>query len=206
MVTTVGLSAPNRRPAAEVLYAGLAAQLRPVFGPPERAVGVIARGLRGDRVVVATAAGQVIGVCGLNYAGHRFLELGLWGAVVEMGWELLRAAAVGAALANRAGPAEAWVEAVAVAPGWRGQGVGTQLMGAALARLAGCGIRRARLQVAAGNERALPFYQRLEFEVTAFRPLPYPWRGPLAACGAYELARDLSPRLPGSAAISAPAA
>jgi ribosomal protein S18 acetylase RimI-like enzyme len=58
-----------------------------------------------------------------------------------------------------------WVHHLAVEPGARRRGLGRRLMGEAERRLAALGCVKLNLQVRAGNEAALRFYQRLGYGV-----------------------------------------
>lgn len=65
--------------------------------------------------------------------------------------------------------ASGWVAGMAVAPAWRGRGVGDQLMRLLLAEAQQIGVRRLQLEVLDENAAAIRLYTRLGFQVT--RPL-----------------------------------
>lgn len=73
------------------------------------------------------------------------------------------------------GERTAELETMAVAPGRRGEGIGTLLLGEVRRRLAGEGIRYLSLTVLAGNDGALGFYERAGMKTTHLRLL-----GPVA--------------------------
>jgi ribosomal protein S18 acetylase RimI-like enzyme len=54
---------------------------------------------------------------------------------------------------------------VAVAPGWRGRGVGTALMGSLADWGRREGVRKLQLHVRAGNQGAIALYRRLGYGV-----------------------------------------
>jgi len=60
--------------------------------------------------------------------------------------------------------ADARILSVAVAPGYRGRGIATQLIRHALARFAAHGVGKVRLEVRPWNEAAIRVYQSLGFE------------------------------------------
>jgi GNAT superfamily N-acetyltransferase len=101
----------------------------------------------GAVVLVAEVDGQVVGLCQLCILRH---------------------------LQHRGGRC-AEIESVHVDPDWRGRGVGTVLMRAAVARAAAEGCYRVQLTSNLARERAHAFYERLGFRpshVGFKRPLP----------------------------------
>lgn len=194
MGVTVKLGFPEgeRERAAGILYEALEEVYRAVFGPPKRAKGTIAKHLRQDRTITALVGGRVVGVCGISYGKKRFLDLGLWDVFREFAFSAVRVMFVGSLFDERAAPGEMIVESLAVAPGFRGQGIGSLLLEEAVAQAKKQGFVRVRLYVALGNERALNFYQRQGFVVTRFQPLPFPWNRCVGLAGSYELIRDLT--------------
>ena len=65
---------------------------------------------------------------------------------------------------------ELHINTLAVAPGFRRQGLATLLMQHVLAETTKEGARKATLEVRASNQAALALYERLGFRVTATRP------------------------------------
>jgi ribosomal protein S18 acetylase RimI-like enzyme len=61
------------------------------------------------------------------------------------------------------GGANCWLEELYVLPALRGQGIGSQLLRAALAELTARGCESMDLEVEAGHERAARLYERLGF-------------------------------------------
>jgi len=188
----IGFPEGERERVAGILYDALEGVFRPVFGPRERAVRAIARYLRQDRIITALSDGRVVGVCGLSYGKKRFLDLGLWDVFRDFALSAFRVMFVGAVFDERPRPGEAVLESLAVAPEFRGQGIGGLLLEHAIAHVRKQGLRRMRLYVASGNERALRFYERRGFQAVRFQPLPFPWNGIVGLVGAYELVKDLA--------------
>jgi len=136
-----------------------------------------------QRSLVAEDHGRVIGQLirfpGADWAGLR----------ARTGVVMLRAAGVrvGIRLLWR-GPVEA------IAPGWRGRGVGRALLEAAVGEAAEAGLRSVALDVAGGNEGAISFYERNGFARRSERTLP-PMRG-LPAMSSIRMTRAVSPSSP----------
>ena len=61
--------------------------------------------------------------------------------------------------------ARGWIAGMGVAPQWRGQGIGAQLLGRLLAHMTAIGLRQAQLEVLDVNIPALTLYQRMGFRV-----------------------------------------
>lgn len=56
-----------------------------------------------------------------------------------------------------------WIAGMGVAPLWRGQGIGAQLLGQLLSHMAAIGLRRAQLEALTVNTPARTLYERLGF-------------------------------------------
>ena len=82
-------------------------------------------------------------------------------------------AVVGYAAAMHAG-GESQLLAVAVLPGWQGQGIATQLLAQLLAAAAAQGMEAFVLEVRATNRRAQELYRRFGFAPVAVRKDYYP--------------------------------
>lgn len=92
-----------------------------------------------------------------------------------------------------------WVAGMGVAPIWRGQGIGAQLLGRLLLQMREAGLSRAQLEALEVNTPAVALYQRLGF---ATERLLHVYHGPLKLAGAGEQAsrgrgslRAVGPRL-----------
>lgn len=75
-----------------------------------------------------------------------------------------RATLAGTAMAGYDGH-RGWIYSVAVAPAFRGRGIGAALVRHAEAALAARGCLKLNLQIVAGNEQVVGFYQSLGFAV-----------------------------------------
>ncbi len=70
-------------------------------------------------------------------------------------------------------PAECELEGIAVAPAHQGRGLGRALLVAVMAAARDYGAVQMRLEVRAGNSRAITLYRKQGFATTGTRPLYY---------------------------------
>ncbi len=176
-------------PAAAELLLELPVGLADVFGRSEVARRVARAAFEAPstmlshrRALVAEDGGAVVGLV-IRFPGSR------WGALRRRtGPVMLRAAAL------RHGPALVWrgsildrlipampagamyVPAVSVAPGHRGRGAGSALLGRVIGEAVGRGFRVVALDVGARNLGAIRLYSRLGFAVASEHRIP-PRRG-----------------------------
>jgi GNAT superfamily N-acetyltransferase len=77
---------------------------------------------------------------------------------------LVGAAYASSLLSFEHGGVSGWLEELYVLPEWRGQGIGSQLLAAVIARARGLGWRALDLEVDATHQRAISLYVRHEFQ------------------------------------------
>ncbi len=68
---------------------------------------------------------------------------------------------------------EAYLANIAVAPGWRGRGLGRRLLAGSLEWIAGDGAREVVLEVRKGNRAAISLYREMGFKIVGRRPGHY---------------------------------
>jgi GNAT superfamily N-acetyltransferase len=145
---TEGVPEALRTYVASLFLEAFAAKLRPVFGGGVRGAALLAASLRLDRALLATRDGACVGVAGFCLDGTRLVENpGLWRLFRARGPSGGVGGWLAAVLLHRAEPLDALLlDGIAVAPAWRGHGIGTGLLAAArdLARRHG----RASVQLA----------------------------------------------------------
>lgn len=93
-----------------------------------------------------------------------------------------------------------WIAGMGVAPAWRGQGIGAQLLGQLLGHMRVIGLRRAQLEALEVNAPALTLYQRMGFRIIRrlavyHGPLRPDRPQPAAAIGVRVRVRAVTPRL-----------
>lgn len=155
-----------RRVAAGLYWLAFRDKLGRLLGPDARALALLARVLRADHALVALAPdGRVIGVGGFRSPQGGFVVLdadSLAGVYGDFGgwW---RGALIGR-LSREVDNTRFLIDGLAVAPDWRGRGIGAALLAALEAEAWRRGYRMMRLDVADANVRARALYLRLGFD------------------------------------------
>jgi len=95
-----------------------------------------------------------------HWSAQEFVQLETSGIQV---WVAMQDDEIAGAVASREAAGEAEILNLAVAPAWRGRGIGRRLMETALDWAVSAGVRRVFLEVRESNARARVFYFRLGF-------------------------------------------
>jgi len=169
-----GFRDDQRLRVAQILYEAFEGKYAPIFGS-DRSVQMIARYLRGDRTVVATIDGTVVGVGGLYFDGKDFIELIFWQALRELKWEIFRVLFSDWIFHVRVGEKELLVDDFAVAEDMRGRGIGTGMLRFIIEFAWSKGYEDIKLLVIDKNQRAKKLYERMGFREERIRKIPYPW-------------------------------
>ncbi|WP_245845209.1 GNAT family N-acetyltransferase [Pseudothioclava arenosa] len=190
-----GLAPAHRAAAARLYWAAFGAKLGRVLGPEPLALRFIAQVIDESHAVSALSPdGALIGIIGFRTHQGTFVGGGLgdlqavygrWGGA----WRF-------AALASLAFDGERramMVDGVAVAPEWRGAGIGARLIEAACAEAEARGFSHLRLDVVDENPRARALYDRLGFQVER-RRRPILSGRLFGFAGASVMQRDLGAR------------
>lgn len=170
---------PDRAAVGEILARGFPEKFRPLFGrDPDRTARILAELPPAGQVYVAERDGRIVGTLTLVLGGRpegpiwpvlrRHLS---WGRAL---WALFLLLLLGG---GSPGPDTALIEAVAVLPEQRRQGVGRALMERALLEAHRAGKRRAALYVMEDNLPARRLYESLGFRVE--RRTGLAWARPL---------------------------
>jgi len=155
------------RVAAAALYIEvLADKLVPVFGRGDRAVMALASILNRQMCLAAHDGEKLVGILGIQTTAAGFIDVqwralrscyGFSGSIWRM--------ALLSFLHHEPMEIEAYIDGVAVAPPWRGRGIGSRLI-AALERWAVArGLEMLCLEVVDTNSQAEKLYRQLGFEV-----------------------------------------
>jgi ribosomal protein S18 acetylase RimI-like enzyme len=148
-------------------------KMRMAIPDRSRRLAYMDRVYRGDHVVVAVRAGELLGMMALASAAGAYR-----GGLIDVPWDPrpfrdllgLRGAmraTLGLRLAqHRPASDELYVDGVAVAAAARGQGIGSKLLAEAMSIAQEGGWRWLRLDVIDTNPRAQALYERLGYRVT----------------------------------------
>lgn len=166
-----GLPPGQRAAAARLYWQAFGAKLGRVMGPERKALAFIERVLCERHVISACdASGAVIGVIGYRTAqgsfvgGDRSDLVAVYGAAGAL-WRM----ACLSVLARDTEARALIVDGLAVAPEWRGAGIGAALIEALVVEAVTRGYRELRLDVVGENLRARALYERLGFAVARRR-------------------------------------
>lgn len=152
--------------AAQLYWLAFRSKLGRLLGPDERALRLLDRVLRADHALVALAPdGTVIGVAGFRSPRGGFMVLGA-DSLADVyglfgGW--WRGWLIGL-LSSEVDNQHFLIDGLAVAPVWRGRGVGTALLNALEHEAQRRGYDLLRLDVADDNHRARDLYLRHGFD------------------------------------------
>lgn len=143
--------------------------------------------MREDSTLTALLDQQVIGVAGLNYRGTPSLDIDGSDVFREYRLSAFKVAFLGLLFEERTAPDELYLESLAVSASHRNRGIGRKLLDAVLEQAVAEGLTRVRLHVVEPNLRAKAFYERVGFETTRYRRVPFLWRWAFRFDGYYEM-------------------
>lgn len=161
-----GFSTGERGTLGRLYWDAFGAKLGGAFRNERAGLRVVTESLRPDRSVVARVAGEPVGICGFNAAGHGALDVQ---------WRTLRAhQSLGAAvraflvlvLLGRSEQRGVLVlDGICVSQRFRSRGIGSKLLDAVTDVARERGVGSVQLSVIDTNERAAALYLRHGFRV-----------------------------------------
>lgn len=170
-----GLADRHRDQAALLYMEAFRPLLQPLLGDGPRSLDLLARSMNPTHAFVATRAGQLAGLAGMQDGAGSLLDIGLPAMIQGYGLPggSLRYLAMGLLLSRNRQPGTLLMDGIAVAPELRGQGIGTQLLQAVCEHARVGGYRDVRLDVLDNNPRARALYERSGFVAVKERSYPY---------------------------------
>jgi ribosomal protein S18 acetylase RimI-like enzyme len=150
----------------ELYYQAFAPQLERLLGPDDRCRRVLHASLVLDQSLIAIYEETVVGMAGLHYDRQRFFAPTLPTLQSTQGWGrgLLVYGLWQSSLMPLGDGDELVLEALAVPPERRGQGIGTLLLQEVESFARQNRFTTIRLEVAIANQRAQVLYQRMGFQ------------------------------------------
>lgn len=170
-----GLAEAHRQAAAALYLEAFGPLLLPLLGDATRALNLLARSLNPAYAFVATSDGQLAGLVGYQDGADSLLDLDLREMTRAYGLPGggLRYLGMGLLLSRDRQPGTLLMDGIAVAPGMRGQGIGTQLLEAVCRHARENGYSDVRLDVLDSNPRARALYEREGFVAVKERSYPF---------------------------------
>jgi len=165
-----GFTDDLRVPTARLFWEGFGDKLGFVMGEASQAIGVIAESFVPENIYIARDEERVVGVIVLRDSAERDgLEINPSLAHKHYGFlsGTLRFWVMGLVFSTVPNEGELWVDSIAVASTARGQGIGSQLLGAAFQFAEENNYQAVGLEVVNNNPRARALYERIGFEATA---------------------------------------
>ncbi|MBI1170492.1 GNAT family N-acetyltransferase [bacterium] len=163
-----GLPERLRAEAAELYWEAFGSKLGRVLGPKPKAMAYLYRVIRADHVLVALSRdGHLMGLAGFKTPQASFVAGGL--TDLRAGYGLIGGtwrARLLSWLSTEVDNENFLLDGLCVAADWRGQGLGTALLGAICAEAQSRGYGSVRLDVVDSNWRAHALYRRLGFVET----------------------------------------
>jgi ribosomal protein S18 acetylase RimI-like enzyme len=169
-----GLRQTQLQHAAQLYFDAFRRQISPILGADNRAVALLRQLINPKSVLTACQDGQIIGLAGLQYNSQRFIQPQLPLFISRFGWILGRIRYRQAALLEQpCPPDQLYISGIAVSPEWRGQGIGTWLLNAAVDFASKHGLEAVHIQVPNTAPALKQLCQRLGFINTATQNRPY---------------------------------
>ena len=171
-----GFSETERERVVNLYHEAFGRKFRPAFADDERCRSALVKTMRGDRFLVATKEGQLLGVCGFHQSGVGSIDFkwSLLKGSLSL-FEYLRAVLVLSVMSTSESKGAFTLDGIAVDAAARGEGVGTALLKAAAAKAKEMEFQVMKLSVVDNNPRARALYERL-----GFRPAGKGVLGPLS--------------------------
>ena len=170
-----GLAQAQRNQAALLYMEAFRPLLQPFLGDGSRCLDLLERSLNPDYAFVAARGGQLAGLAGFQDGAGSLLDIDLHSMIQSYGLAGggLRYLGMGLLLTRARQPGTLLMDGIAVAPGQRGQGIGTQLLEAVCRHARDKGYSDLRLDVLDNNPRARALYERQGFVTVKERSYPF---------------------------------
>jgi ribosomal protein S18 acetylase RimI-like enzyme len=145
------------------------------FGGERKAEVFVASFLRGDRLLVASIDGSVVGFAGLEFFGKGFMDIDAREAVSLLGFRgfFVYLGLWGAVFFSKTSQSTIVIRALAVSSDKRGEGIGTKLLCSVIEYARLNGFSEVKLEVTGANPDAKRLYGRVGFRVSRVQKIPY---------------------------------
>ena len=187
-----GLQPEHREALVQLFCATFPEIVVPVFGSAERCARLMEVSIEEARILSAVLNGRLVGFAGLHYSEQEWFNPKLARLIAVMHWRVFRVVAMGIILFKHPKPNTMHIDALAVHPDMRGQGIGRQLIQAVENRAQSEGKQHVTLEVEDINPRAKHLYERSGFSEEKFNKLPWPWSQAFEFAGSCWMSKDVT--------------
>jgi ribosomal protein S18 acetylase RimI-like enzyme len=161
---------------ARIFYESFQDKFALIFGDPKKAIRLISKIVREDRILVAFNDGKVVGFAGLHFLGKKFMACKLTEVARIYGLATLRVLIYFLInLFTEIKLNQLHLEILAVTEKQRGKGIGTKLLLSTIDFARRKGFSEIKLEVVNTNPRANKFYEKMGFKKVKDRKIPYPF-------------------------------
>lgn len=151
--------------AANVLYEAFEKKINAFMKPKTKAIDAHIRAMQNERAFFVTYNNSIIGIAGLHYRGKNFIEFDF--SELNKTFNFLKSTLYYLAfklMTPKIKEDTLRIEVLAVDKKYRGQGIGSMLMGKIIDFAAESGFKKIVLEVVDTNPGARTLYERLGFE------------------------------------------
>ena len=169
-----GVPENQRGNAAAVYFEAFQQKFKPILAPRTKGLAILEAGMNYELAVVAVHGDKLIGVAGLQYDGHCFVEFSVSTFASEFGWPKgLFRFILSLVFAEHHHKGELMLDGIAVDPSIRNRGIGTRLMEGVFKFARVNSFGSVRIDVVDTNMGAYRFYERMGFLAIKKQRIPF---------------------------------
>jgi GNAT superfamily N-acetyltransferase len=170
----LGLPELYRHRAAELYYEAFQQELESIMGSQRHGMAILEKSFDAEFAIVALHRHQLVGVLGLEYDGHCFVDFRASTFAVEFGWlHGLFKFVHFLPFTRRQRKGELGIDSLVVHPLMRGKEIGTRLLETVFAFARTKGFDLVSLEVVDTNPEARRLYERMGFAPIKTRRYAY---------------------------------
>jgi len=161
---------------AKIFYESFKDKFSIIFGDRKKAIRLISKLIREDRILVATKDEKVVGFVGLHYQRKNFMEFNLTEITKVYGLLAIRVLIYFLiTIFTEQKPNQLHLEVIAVTEKQRGRGTGTKLLKSTIDFAWLKKFPQIKLEVVNTNPKARKLYEKIGFKKVKDSKIPYPF-------------------------------